>query len=252
MSTIELRSGTMDADIVREIQRDEYHVRDYVRPGDWVVDVGAYIGAFALHVKMVCPDARVLCLEPMPSNLSALRRNVGDAAIIEPIALVGEAGPTVIYDFGPEASACHSIYDLGVAGAEPVEVPGETLEQVLARHRIAHVRLLKLDCQGAEYDIVTRTSHDTLGCIDYIAMEVHHAIAKTGARLGVIPDHETKRDRLFRHLRATHQPVHGNVEAYDIQVWGNRNRPHAPALQAETARPWYRTVIEAFTRPRRP
>jgi len=74
---IQIRPGTMDADVVSEMRRDEYHVADYVRDGDLVIDVGAYIGAFALHVKQICPGARVLCLEPMPSNFAALQENMG-------------------------------------------------------------------------------------------------------------------------------------------------------------------------------
>jgi len=221
MKTIPIRPGTMDAEIVSEMERDEYHAADYVRAGDWVIDVGPYIGAFALYVKDICPGARILCFEPMPGNFAALRENLAGLAIAEPIAIVGQAGPTVIYDFGADASACHSIYDLGVEGAAAVEVPGETLAQVLSRHGIEHVRFLKLDCQGAEFDIIPSTPRSVLARIDYIAMEVHRTIAKTGVELGTIPGHREKRRRLQRHLRRTHAPLHGDIARDSIQVWGN-------------------------------
>jgi FkbM family methyltransferase len=212
----------MDGDIINEMQRDIYHVAGYVRDGDFVLDVGAYIGAFALHVKRMCPGARVLCLEPMPENFAALRANVKDKAKIEQIALVGNTGPITIYDFGADASACHSIYDLGVPGAMAVKVPGETLQDLMGRVEIDRIRFLKLDCQGAEFEIIAQTTHEVLARIDYIGMEVHRAIAKTGAVLGAIPDHERKVRRLYRHLTKTHFPIHGDIENDSIQVWANR------------------------------
>ncbi len=219
---IAIRPGTMDEDVVSEMDRDVYHVADYVRNGDLVIDVGANIGAFAHQVKQICPGARVLCLEPMPSNFEALRANIENIATAEQVALVGERKRVTIYDFGPDASACHSIYDLGIAEAVPVEVQGETLQGLLDRHGLERVRFLKLDCQGAEFEIIPATSHDVLARIDYIAMEIHRRIAKTGVMLGEVPEHAAKVDRLYRHLGVTHVPVCGDLSRDSLLVWGNR------------------------------
>jgi len=239
MTTIEARPGTMDADIISEMQRGVYHVADYVRDGDWVVDVGAYIGAFAVHVKNHCPGARLLCIEPMPSNFPTLVQNAGDIAITEQVALTGKAEPITLYDFGLDASACHSIYDLGVDGATAVEVTGMTLAQVLDKHGIDRVRFLKSDCQGAEFDIFPNTPSEVLSRVDYIAMEVHHAISKTGVQLGEIPEQREKKRRLFTHLQKTHVPVHGDLQRGSVQVWCRRGLRKGPLGWLSRISDWF-------------
>ncbi len=51
MTTITPRNGTMDTDIINEMERDVYGITPYLRPNDIVIDIGAYIGAFAMYVK---------------------------------------------------------------------------------------------------------------------------------------------------------------------------------------------------------
>jgi len=245
---IHIRPGTMDADIVSEMQRDVYHVADYVSDGDWVIDVGAYIGVFALYVKQICPGARILCLEPIPDNFTALKANVSRDVIVEQFALVGKAGTVTIYDFGPEASACHSIYDLGVKGAKPVEVHGETLSQLMQRYEINQIRFLKLDCQGTEFECIPNTSHAILANIDYIAMEVHRYIANANTLLGTIPDYATKAHRLYHHLLKTHIPIHGDIESDSIQVWANRKLVTLKTKIRFNVVLWYRQIKHLLRR----
>jgi FkbM family methyltransferase len=212
----------MDADVAAEMEHDDYRASRFVRDGDVVIDVGAYNGAFAAFVKRHAPGARLVSVEPMPSNFEALRANVGDDVTVEQVAVAGHDGRLQLFDYGPDASACHSIFDLGVKGAVAVEVEAVTLGTLLARHALDHVRLLKLDCQGAEFEIIPATPPEVLQRFDYIAMEVHDAIAKTGEMLGEVPGARQRRAALYRHLRRTHVPiVGGRMDA--IQVWARHD-----------------------------
>lgn len=178
-----VRPRTMDADVIAEMQRDPYRVRELVRDGDVVLDVGGYVGAFALYVKTQYPRSRVISLEPMPGNFSALTENVRGEVKVEQMALVGRPRPVTVCDSGSDPSACHSIYRLGLEHAKPIEVPGETLEILLRRHGLERLQFLKPDCQGADFEILPSTPHKVLDRINYICMEVHRSIAKTAVLL---------------------------------------------------------------------
>ncbi len=218
-----LRPNTLDSLVTAKMAADVYHAREYVDGNGWVLDIGANIGAFCLHVKSFCPQVQILCVEPMPSNLETLRSNVEGHAIVIPAALVGSAGSVTMYDFGPSYSGCHSMYHLNVPGSIPVQVTGVTLAQLLSMHNISLVQFLKLDCQGAEYDVIPSLDETTLDRIDFIALEVHYRIAAGDTFLGEIPDQRTKAKAMFSKLQQTHRLIHGRLEDSDIeQVWQNK------------------------------
>ncbi|MBN2420275.1 MAG: FkbM family methyltransferase [Deltaproteobacteria bacterium] len=219
---IKIRPGSMDKYIIEEMEKDVYHVSEYLRAGDTVLDVGAYNGTFALFVKKICPDSKIICLEPMPGNFAELQENARNIAHLEQIALVAKPGPIIMYDFGLDASACHSIYRLNTNLGTPIEVEGDSLQNVFRRHRIEHLRFLKLDCQGAEFEVIPNTPHDILARIDYIGLEVHSSISST-VLLGMVPDASAKKERLYKHLLQSHVPFHGDIEKDSIQVWKKRS-----------------------------
>ena len=223
MMDIKPRAGTMDENVIHEMEGDIYGIRSVLRPGDVIIDVGAYIGTFSLFALGVCPEVKIIALEPMPANFEELQKNVPSSVTIEQAAMAGTPGTVTIYDFGRDASACHSIYNLGVTEAMPVTARGETLTNVFEKHQLDRVRFLKLDCQGAEYDILPQTNHAVLRRIDYIGMEMHKQIAKIDHTIGEIPDHFRKRRVLLAHLLKTHLPVAGNIYSQSMHTWKNRN-----------------------------
>jgi FkbM family methyltransferase len=228
---IVIRPGTMDAFVFQEMAEDVYRALDYVRPGDVVLDIGANVGAFACHVISHVRDVRVICVEPIASNCEVLRRNVGNRATVEVGALSAEKGELTMYDFGDAASACHSLYDVGAEGARAVRVPSQTLAGLMEKYELDHVRFLKMDCQGAEFEIIPATPHRVLARIDCIALEIHPSIWGPRGRIGNIPGSTRKMLRSYRHLIGTHVPAHGEPYRGGVEVWLNRAEVPAPTLK---------------------
>ena len=100
------RPGTMDRDIVDEMENDPYLARNHVKNRDIVLDCGANIGSFAKFVLSFAPQAKVICIEPMPSNIEICRENLKDepSCVVMCAALMGDPGTVAMYDFGPTAS----------------------------------------------------------------------------------------------------------------------------------------------------
>jgi hypothetical protein len=55
-------------------------------------------------------------------------------------------------------------------------VPGTTIEDLLARHRVDRAALVKLDVEGAELEILEALEPDTLARIDQLTVEFHDFI----------------------------------------------------------------------------
>lgn len=127
-----------------------------VQPGDTVVDVGANIGAFAVHAAhRVGPHGRVVAIEPAPDNLVVLaenvRRNAPGRIAVVPAAAGRRSETRTLYLRG-EMSAVSSLYADscygGVSGHAAVDV--QRLDDIVA----GTASVVKLDVEGAELDVL--------------------------------------------------------------------------------------------------
>jgi FkbM family methyltransferase len=149
---------------------------DYGRfpPGGTVVDVGANLGAFALYAAR--RGARtVLAYEPNGAAFRCLQRNVeanGLSGTVRPrqLAVSAVAGQNVKFPLAP------SVYNRIAAEEEPGEfetVRTTSLSEILERDAVQGIDLLKLDCEGAEYDILFSAAPLDIARVREIRMEYH-------------------------------------------------------------------------------
>jgi len=139
-----------------------------------VVDIGANIGASALWFAIKAPQARVVAVEPGSAALRLLRDNIRrnglDARIeVKPIALGGAPGFGMLQD--GEATVNARVEMTEQPGPETLAV--DTLDRLLDESGVHAVDVLKLDCEGAEFDILMAASDALLKRIDVIVGEYH-------------------------------------------------------------------------------
>jgi len=177
-----IRPGTTDRSSVSEVfLLDSYAP---VPAGAIVVDIGANIGAFTLFAAN---EAKVVyALEPVTNNFDTLRRNVDLNSLknvfLHRLAMSGENGETQITVAGVESS----IY-FQKPGAKLERVPTITLESFLEEQHIGHVDYLKMDCEGAEWNILLKTAPSILSRIRHIELEFHNIGHETEPRM--LEDH---------------------------------------------------------------
>jgi FkbM family methyltransferase len=156
---------------------DDPAMLDYLervlRPGDVVVDIGASIGAISLvAAKQGC---RVLAVEAEGVNFSQLRTNaeLNNLPIIaEHVAITDHAGTVALQVFPRSRRGHHTL--AGAADATATEtVECLTIDELLARHAVDHVDVLKIDIEGAEPE-AWAGAHRTFaeGRVDRIIFEV--------------------------------------------------------------------------------
>ncbi|SDM30212.1 methyltransferase, FkbM family [Catalinimonas alkaloidigena] len=163
---------------------DFYQIRTLARqlpPNPIVLDVGANAGFFALQLFDQRPDARIFCFEPHPANLSQLQKNLAlNPTLAQQMHIEGKAvsGVTtsslhLYFDpdrpFSPNASTIEGFE----GNQQAVEVPVVPLDRVIEQFALPHIDLLKLDCEGSEYDILYHSSETTRQRIRAVTMETH-------------------------------------------------------------------------------
>lgn len=141
--------------------------------GDIVVDIGAHVGTFALMAAR-SGAAQVHAYEPMPSNVSILRANLAANGVsnvtVHSSAVGGRSGQAVM-SVGT-FSVGGSLAPLpGAVGS--VAVPVVTLAGIFDENGLDRIDFLKIDCEGAEGEILTAAPPELFHRIKRIALEYH-------------------------------------------------------------------------------
>jgi FkbM family methyltransferase len=147
-----------------------------IPPNGVVLDVGAHIGTFSLYAAKVCKARKVYSFEPLPKNYEILKMNVKNnhlSDIITPIpkAIDAQAGTRELF-LDARGDLFPSFYSSSKR-SNTVQVECVTLKQVLKENSIDHVDYLKMDCEGAEWEILKAIDEETISRIGIIGMEYH-------------------------------------------------------------------------------
>lgn len=143
-----------------------------------IVDIGANIGVFSLFAAYHYPKAKVWSFEPEQHNYNQLCRNIQiDRKIVSDIhpiraAVSNQSGSIRFYV--KEQSGWHSIYSDSEENVHAiVEVPSVTIEDIITLTDQLPIDLLKIDCEGGEFDIIQSHSKLLGRHVRHIAMEYH-------------------------------------------------------------------------------
>lgn len=143
-----------------------------------VLDVGGQVGCFALAAALALPRATVHVYEASPTSASYAQRNVDDNGLsarvsVHAAALAGEPGEFSLIDNGT-ASVLNGMTAPEGSGHEVV-VPAVTFDEAVARVRAdgGRVQVVKMDVEGAEYDVVLASSPASWSDVRTVALEYH-------------------------------------------------------------------------------
>lgn len=174
---IRLRPDTDDLRIVKSNFVKKNYTQDFlpITKDSIVVDVGAHIGSFSISVAKNA--YKVLAFEPEPTNYRMLKKNVGlnhleNMSIFE-MAVSGISGYQNIYTYRGGSSADYSLYKRGTMNIEMGRIATISVDDIIVREGLSRIDFLKLDCEGAEHDILRNMSFETAAKIMGIAMETH-------------------------------------------------------------------------------
>ena len=152
-----------------------------IQSNDTVIDIGANSGFFSIFAAKKANKGRVISFEPVPYLIKKIEENIVVNKLsnitLEQIAISNTNSSSEFY-ISNTHSGCHSLFkrdDLG----EKIIVKTMTLENYCAVNSINKINLLKLDCEGAEYDIFNSLSESFLrNNVEKISMEYHDVIGK--------------------------------------------------------------------------
>ena len=157
---------------------NEYDVEDFeINTNDTVIDIGAHIGLFSLLVSQLCKTGKILSFEPVSENFDLLVSNLKLNHIknILPFNMAVSKNSGRLDLFLNNDQSAHSIFS---KSSESISAESTSLQKIFDENKISSCKLLKLDCEGAEYQIIDSLPSEYLDKIQNIVMEYHLADTK--------------------------------------------------------------------------
>lgn len=172
-----VRAKTMDRSVLKEVWLQNIYNQHgiNVAEGDTVVDIGAHIGVFSVYAADRSKTGQVYAFEPFIENYKRLDRhksiNQKTNLNIFNKGVSGIDGTQTLYLSPDNNTGGHSLH-LKNESANKVAIQTLTLQKFCEEHQIDKIDFLKLDCEGAEFDILN-SNEAILDRVDKMVLECH-------------------------------------------------------------------------------
>jgi FkbM family methyltransferase len=147
----------------------EFVRRNLVQPGGVVIECGAHHGAQSILLsRWVGPQGKVVAVEPMPENVSILKKNIELNGLSNVVVVDKAVGSSRDYKLSMGQNSNSSVRS---SEKNSISVEGITLDGLADKLKIAPT-LLKIDVEGYEYEIL-EGSRSILATTLAVFVEVH-------------------------------------------------------------------------------
>ena len=152
--------------------KDYDHTDFKIKNNDIIIDVGSHIGLFSLYAAEKCNVGKVFAFEPIETNYNIFLENIkinNLKNIFPQNVAISKETTDVIMNLHEDESG-HSMF--GTGGKE-IKVKSITLKGFFEKNNIKKCNLIKLDCEGAEYEIIDSIPSKYFDIIDKFIIEYH-------------------------------------------------------------------------------
>ena len=172
--------GKMDIWSIKETFIDRFYTKYGcdMEDGWTVIDIGAAIGEFSVFAAFGRPNTRVIAYEPFIESVELLRENLLlnnlENVKVIPKAVWKKTG-RINLDLSHQEPLKITSTDGLKKGKDirHIRVQAISLKEVLKSNHLKAVDLVKLDCEGAEFDILLDSDPVTIRSFKRIVMEYH-------------------------------------------------------------------------------
>jgi FkbM family methyltransferase len=158
-------------------------LREYVKPGMEIVDIGAHIGLFSVYTSQLTgSNGRVICFEPTPGTFSILKRTLAlnhckNVTAVQ-AAVSSQDGDATFYV--SDMAGCNS--NSLVKNKPEKEISGYavklvTIDTIVSTYSLKP-SLVKIDAEGAELDVLKGGRQTFSSLKPVIILGLHPAFIK--------------------------------------------------------------------------
>lgn len=149
----------------------------------YIVDIGANVGAFSVFAQQLFPDAKIISCEPEATMMNFVRENTNHKLVYIEKAIVGDSSQKEVkfnickwqgnhHVDGVFNKEVYCRPEIGSEILSSITVPAVDLMTVVKENNFPRIDLLKIDTEGAEPQIL-QSIKPWLGNVRHILLEWH-------------------------------------------------------------------------------
>ena len=167
-----LRPNTSDVTTFKHIFVHGDYKFDINPEPQTIIDAGANIGLASVYFTNKYPQARIIAIELAPSNFEQLLKNTGNYANIKAVnAGLWHRNETL--KFKEEGVSPWGYKVENEIEEECISVPGITMDEIIEKHNINLIDILKVDIEGAEVELFSQNFENWLPNVRCLVIETH-------------------------------------------------------------------------------
>lgn len=164
-----------------EMEAYNFNTIDF-QEGDIVIDIGANVGMISIYLAKKYPFLKIYAFEPVKQNYENLLKNIEINNINEGIITAENVAITkdrrnmnIITPLNNTGGSSFCIErDLNAINSNiNLNVKSITFDDIFEKYNIDKCKLLKIDCEGAEYEILYNASENNLRKCNNMRAEFH-------------------------------------------------------------------------------
>ena len=151
------------------------------KDGDVVIDIGGNIGTVSLYLAKKYPFLKIYAFEPVEQNYENFLKNIElnninkDIIKVFNLAITKDRRDVILTSpfYNSGASNIYDNYSNGIVLNNDISIKSITFDDIFSNNNISKCKLLKIDCEGAEYEILYSANVENLKNCEYMRAEFH-------------------------------------------------------------------------------
>ena len=162
--------------------KEEYHLNELnISDNDVIIDIGAHVGVVSTYLSKANPNSKIYSFEPSSNTFHCLTKNIKmnninnvkifnhgvtsdgrDITMMMPVGNTG--GSSSIYT--PQ----NGLYYKNTIKSVSIN---NLIKEILITEKTDKIKILKIDCEGSEYEILNTLEPELFNKIEYLIGEFH-------------------------------------------------------------------------------